>query len=146
MSSTDLTQRSAVAARHLRVGVRSLFFNGAPRQSIALKNKDLAPQDLTPKTLSTRSATARAIDDSLRLRAALEHYLSDGRVPIDNNWIENQIRPIAIGRKNWLFAGSLRAGRRVAAVMSSIHSAKLNGHDPLVYLTDVLERFAHAAE
>jgi hypothetical protein len=38
------------------------------------------------------------------------HYLTDGNVPIDNNWIENQIRPIAIGRKNWLFAGSLRAG------------------------------------
>ena len=86
------------------------------------------------------SATARAIDYSLRRWAALTHYLTDGKVPIDNNWIENQIRPIALGRKNWLFAGSLRAGERAAAVMSLIQSAKLNGLDPLAYLTDVLER------
>lgn len=86
------------------------------------------------------SATARAIDYSLKRWRALTHFLGDGRVPIDNNWIENQIRPIALGRKNWLFAGSLRAGERAAAIMSLIQSAKLNGHDPLVYLTDVLER------
>ncbi len=50
------------------------------------------------------------------------------------------IRPIAIGRSNWLFAGSLRAGQRAAAVMSLIRSAKLNGHDPYAYLKDVLTR------
>ena len=71
---------------------------------------------------------------------ALTHYLSDGQVPIDNNWIVNQIRPIALGRKNWLFAGSLRAGKRAAAIMSLIQSAKLNGHEPLAYLKDVLTR------
>ena len=86
------------------------------------------------------SATARAMDYSLRRWAALTHYLGDGKVPIDNNWIENQIRPIALGRKNWLFAGSLRAGQRAAAIMSLIQSAKLNGLEPLAYLTDVLER------
>jgi len=86
------------------------------------------------------SATARAIDYSLKRWVALTHYLSDGQVPIDNNWIENQIRPIAIGRKNWLFAGSLRAGKRAAAIMSLIQSAKLNGHEPLAYLKDVLTR------
>ena len=48
--------------------------------------------------------------------------------------------PIALGRQNWLFAGSLRAGNRAAAVMSLIHSAKLNGFDPYAYLRDVLER------
>ncbi len=57
-----------------------------------------------------------------------------------NNWIENQIRPIAIGRKNWLFAGSLRAGKRAAAIMSLIQSARLNGHEPFAYLKDVLTR------
>ncbi len=57
-----------------------------------------------------------------------------------NNWVENRIRPIAIGRQNWLFAGSLRAGKRAAAVMSLVHSAKLNGHEPHAYLKDVLER------
>ena len=66
--------------------------------------------------------------------------MDDGQLPIDNNWAENQIRPIAIGRKNWLFADSLRAGQRAAAVMSLIQSARLNGHDPYAYLKDVLQR------
>ena len=51
-----------------------------------------------------------------------------------------QIRPIALGRSNWLCAGSLRAGKRAAAIMSLIQSAKLNGHDLYAYLKDVLER------
>lgn len=54
--------------------------------------------------------------------------------------MENRIRPIAIGRQNWLFAGSLRAGKRAAAVTSLIHSAKPNAHDPYAYIRDVLER------
>ena len=86
------------------------------------------------------SATAKALDYSLRRWGALTRFLDDGQLPIDNNWIENQIRPIAIGRNNWLFAGSLRAGQRAAAVMSLIQSAKLNGHDPYAYLKDVLQR------
>lgn len=53
---------------------------------------------------------------------------------------ENQIRPIALGRSNWLFAGSLRAGQRAAAVMSLVQSARLNGLDPYAYLKDVLQR------
>ena len=88
----------------------------------------------------TGSATARAIDYSLNRWTALMRYVDDGDVPCDNNWVENQIRPIAIGRNNWLFAGSLRAGKRAAAVMSLVHSAKLNGHEPFAYLRDVLER------
>ena len=86
------------------------------------------------------SATARALDYSLKRWQALTRYLDDGQLPIDNNWIENQIRPIAIGRSNWLFAGSLRAGKRAAAVMSLIQSAKMNGHDPYAYIKDVLTR------
>ena len=59
----------------------------------------------------------------------------------DNSYgLENQIRPIALGRSNWLFAGSLRAGKRAAAVMSLIHSARLNRHDPYAYRKDVLTR------
>ncbi len=86
------------------------------------------------------SATAKAIEYSLGRWAALVRYLEDGDLPIDNNHIENRIRPVALGRSNWLFAGSLRAGQRAAAVMSLIQSAKLNGHDPHQYLKDVLER------
>ena len=86
------------------------------------------------------SATAKAIDYSLRRWKALTRFLKDGQLPVDKNWIENQIRPIAIGRNNWLFAGSLRGGQRAAAVMSLIQTAKLNGHDPHAYLKDVLTR------
>lgn len=86
------------------------------------------------------SATARALDYSLKRWVALTRYLDDAQLPIDNNWCENQIRPVAVGRNNWLFAGSLRAGQRAAAVMSLIQSAKLNGHDPYAYMKDVLSR------
>jgi transposase len=86
------------------------------------------------------SATAKAIDYSLRRWQALSGFIDNAQVPIDNNWIENQMRPVALGRKNWLFAGSLRAGQRAAAVMSLIQSAKLNGHDPHAYLKDVMEK------
>jgi len=86
------------------------------------------------------SATAKALDYSLRRWDALTRFVDDGQLPVDNNWIENQIRPIAIGRNNWLFAGSLRAGQRAAAIMSLIQSARVNGHDPYAYLKDVLTR------
>jgi hypothetical protein len=86
------------------------------------------------------SGTAKALNYSLKRWAALTRYLDDGNLPADNNWVENQIRPIAVGRGNWLFAGSLRAGQRAAAIMSLIQSAKLNGHDPYAYLKDVFLR------
>jgi hypothetical protein len=59
---------------------------------------------------------------------------------VNNNWIENQIRPIAVGRNNWLFVVSLRASKRPAAVMSLIKSTHMNGHDTYAYLQDVLTR------
>jgi hypothetical protein len=92
------------------------------------------------------SATAKAIDYSLNRWQALTRYIDDGDLPIDNRWVENQIRPIALGRNNWLFAGSLRTGKRAAAVMSLVHSARLNDHDPYGYLRDMLERLpTHSA-
>ncbi|WP_143000556.1 IS66 family transposase [Pelistega sp. MC2] len=86
------------------------------------------------------SAIAKAIRYSLNNWLALTRLLEDAQLPMDNNAVENLIRPLAIGRKNWLFVGSEKAGRRAAAVMSLIQSAKLNGHDPYAYLKDVLER------
>lgn len=86
------------------------------------------------------TATAKALDYSLKRWAALTRYLDDGAVPIDNNRVENTIRPWALGRSNWLFAGSLRSGKRAAAMMSLIQSARMNGHDPFAYLKDVLTR------
>ena len=86
------------------------------------------------------SATAKALDYSLNRWTALTRFVDDGQLPVDNNWVENRIRPIAQGRANWLFAGSLRAGQRAAAIMSLIQSARMNGHDPYAYLKDVLTR------
>ena len=86
------------------------------------------------------SGTLTAIDYTLKRWAALTRTLDDGRFPIDNNPIENAIRPIAVGRKNWLFAGSETAGKRAAAIMSLLATAKANGHEPHAWLTDVLTR------
>ena len=85
-------------------------------------------------------AIAGAIDYSLNSWVALTRHLDDGAVPIDNNFIERQIKPWAMGRKAWLFCGSEMAGQRAAVVMSLVQSAKLNGHEPWAYLRDVLER------
>lgn len=86
------------------------------------------------------TSIATALDYSLKRWAALTRYLEDGAIPIDNNRVENLIRPWALGRKNWLFAGSLRSGQRAATIMSLIQSAKLNGHEPYAYLKDILTR------
>ena len=84
--------------------------------------------------------TAGAIDYTLNHWAALTRHLTDGAVPIDNNHLERQIKPWAMGRKAWMFVGSELAGQRAAMVMSLVQSAKLHGHDPWAYLRDVLQR------
>lgn len=85
-------------------------------------------------------ATAKAIDYSLKRWAALMRYLDNPALPIDNNHDEQQIRTRATGRRNWLFAGTLLAGQRAAAITGLIQSAKLNGHDRYANLKDVLTR------
>ncbi|MGH8148266.1 MAG: IS66 family transposase [Rhodanobacteraceae bacterium] len=95
--------------------------------------------DLAPKVLGN-SGLARAIAYTQKRWPALARVVDDGRYPIDNNAAERVIRPIAIGRKNWLFAGSETAGKRAAAIMSLIATAKANGIEPHAWLTDVLTR------
>jgi len=90
--------------------------------------------------LAKADATAKAIDYTLSNWRGLTRYLDDGCVPIDNNAAENAVRPLVVGRKNWLFVGSQQAGERAAVMMSLIESVKLNGHDPWAYLKDVFER------
>jgi len=81
---------------------------------------------------------AKAIHYALARWEALVRYVDDGRIEIDNNAIEQEIRPIALGRKNYLFAGSDAGGERAAMMYSLINTAKLNGLDPEAYLTHVL--------
>ncbi len=92
------------------------------------------------RTVAAGSGTAKAIEHALKRWPALQRYASSGSLPIDNNPVENAIRPIAIGKKNWLFAGSERAGRRAAAIQSLFATAKLNGLDPARWLADTLEQ------
>lgn len=96
--------------------------------------------ELERRLVADGGATALAIDYTLNHWAALTRHLDDGAVPIDNNHLERQIKPWAMGRRAWLFAGSELAGQRAAIVMSLVQSARLNGHDPWAYLRDVLQR------
>jgi len=98
-------------------------------------------QDWLLKTrvnVANGGGTAKAMDYSLRRWTALSRYALDGCLPIDNNPVENVIRPIAIGKKNWLFTGSERAGKRAAAIQSLLATAKLNGLDPAAWLRETL--------
>ncbi len=86
------------------------------------------------------SAAAKALDYTLKRWPALIRYAETGHLPIDNNPTENCIRPIAVGRRNWLFTGSERAGQRAAAIQTLLGTAKLNGLDPAAWLQDTLEK------
>lgn len=92
--------------------------------------------------LSRKSETAAAISYALARWPALVRYCDDGFIEIDNNAAERALRAVALGRKNYLFAGSDSGGERAAAIYSLIGSAKLNGLDPEAYLRDVLPRIA----
>jgi hypothetical protein len=92
--------------------------------------------------LSQKSDVAAAIRYALERWSALLRYCEDGRVEMDNNAAERALRAVALGRKNYLFAGSDAGGERAAAIYSLLGSAKLNGIDPEAYLTAVLRRIA----
>ena len=87
-----------------------------------------------------QSAIGKAIAYTLNLWPKLKRYIQDGRYEIDNNLIENAIRPLALGRKNYLFAGSHKAAQRAAMMYSFFATCKINKVEPLAWLTDVLER------
>ena len=92
------------------------------------------------RSLSKKSETAKAITYALGLWPALNRYLDNGHVEIDNNAAERALRVVALGRKNYLFAGSNSGGERAAAIYSLLGTAKLNGVDPELYLRTVLTR------
>ena len=89
-----------------------------------------------------RSDLATAIRYALSRWVALTRYRDDGHLAIDNNAAERAIRPLTLGRKNWLFCGSDAGGTRATAIMSLVQTAKLHGLDPEAYLRHVLERIA----
>ncbi|EAO1480276.1 IS66 family transposase, partial [Salmonella enterica subsp. enterica serovar Java] len=85
-------------------------------------------------------ALHKAIVYALSHRVELSRFLEDGAVPLDNNMCERAIKNVVLGRKSWLFAGSLMAGERAAQIMSLLETAKRNGLEPHAWLTDVLKR------
>jgi transposase len=113
-----------------------------------LRSREAAPRleslhawlKATRLTVAHGGGTAKAIDYSLKRWPALARYATDGALPIDNNPVENAIRPVCLGKKNWLFVGSERAGQRAAAIQSLLATAMLNGLDPAAWLRDTLEK------
>jgi transposase len=114
----------------------------AARQELArpLWDKFRAWLELERRLVADGGTTAAAIDYTLNHWPALTRHLDDGAIPIDNNHLERQIKPWAMGRKSWMFVGSELAGKRAAMVMSLVRSARLCGHEPWAYLRDVLQR------
>jgi len=98
--------------------------------------------ETTLSKLSRKSDTTAAIRYALSRWDALLRYTEDGHIEIDNSAAERSLRGVALGRKNYLFAGSDAGGERAAAIYSLIGSAKLNGLDPEAYLRNVLTHIA----
>lgn len=128
--------------------VEALAREGSEEARLALRQEESLPKLtalydwLIAQRLKTAdgSGLARAIDYSLKRWPALIRYVDSGTLPIDNNMVENAIRPITLGRRNWLFTGSERAGCRAAAIQSLLATAKLNGLEPYAWLKDTLEK------
>ena len=114
----------------------------ALRQQEALPRLTQLHDWLVAQRVRTANGTglARAIDYSLKRWQAVLRYVDNGELPVDNNSVENVIRPITLGRRNWLFTGSERAGCRAAAIQSLLNTAKLNGLEPYAWLKDTLEK------
>lgn len=87
-----------------------------------------------------QSLMGQAIGYTLNQWPALERFLNHGEVEIDNNLVENAIRPTAVGKKNWLFFGSEEAGQRSAVMYTLIENCRMHGVEPYTYLKDLLER------
>ncbi|PAX06317.1 IS66 family transposase [Sphingomonas lenta] len=98
--------------------------------------------DTTLPKLSRRSDLAVAVRYALARWPALVRYVDDGRLEIDNNAAERSLRGVALGRKNWLFAGSDQGGHRAASIYSLVETAKLNGVDPQAWLADTIARIS----
>jgi transposase len=119
-----------------------------PQERLAVRNERSRPLVSELETwlrgqrakLSAKNETAKAIHYSLKRWTALTRFLDDGRLCMSNNAAERAVRCVAVGRKNWTFAGSDEGGHRAAAIYTLIETAKLNDIDPQAWLADVLAR------
>jgi transposase len=111
-------------------------------QSVPLLAKIDAERQALARTVLPKSPLGEAVRYLTNQWAALQRFVEDGRLAIDNNRAENQLRVVAVGRKNWLFAGSFEGARRAALLYSIVQSCKLVDVAPFLYLKDVLLRIA----
>jgi len=124
--------------------------NYTPAQRLALRQEKAAPimkrlktyidELYNSKEVLPKSAMGQAVAHALGRWKYMERYLEDGLIEIDNNLVENAIRPVALGRKNYLFAGSEQGAKWGAMIYTLLSSTMRNGHEPLAYLSDVLRR------
>ena len=121
-----------------------------PDQRLAVRHERARPlvDELKPfldtslRRISSKSSLAQAIRYATSRWDALSRFISDGRLEMSNNAAERAIRPLALGRKNYLFCGADAGGERAAVLYTIIETAKLNGLDPEAYLADILARIA----
>jgi len=127
----------------------------APQQRVGVRSERSQPLVIDLESwlreqrarVSKNSETGKAIDYSLKRWPELTRFLEDGRLCISNNAAERELRAVAVGRRNWTFAGSDEGGRRAAALYTLIATAKLNDIDPQTWLADVLARLPdHSAK
>jgi len=131
-------------------GIEKAINGLLPEERLAKRQAEAVPRLANLKAFFEKSLTqisgkgtlAHAIRYALSRWVALTRYTSDGHLEMTNNGAERSIRPLVLGRKNYLFAGSDSGGVRAAAMYTIVESCKLNGHDPEAYLRDVLGRIA----
>ena len=149
------SQGSAIAEEAIKriarlYGIEKEARGHSPQERVVLRQKKAKPifDDLEtwlhmqlPK-ISGKSPLARAIRYALSRMSKTRPYLDNGFLELDNNTCERAVKPVAIGRKNWMFAGSERGGKAMAITFTLIETAKLNGVNPQAWLTNVLSRIA----
>jgi transposase len=147
VSADVVTRVGQIYATEARIRGRSADERRAVRQaeSVAVMAGIKALLDTTLPQLSTKSALAKAIRYTLSHWQGLTRFLEDGRLEVDTNTVERSMRPISLGRKNSLFAGSEGGARTWAILASLLQTARLNGLDPYAWLNDVLERIVSGA-
>ena len=143
--TTDILERIAALyaieaeVRGAPPGVRQKARQERTKPLIAELRKIL---DDAHRRLSPKSVMTLAIAYATKRWAALTHFLDNGSLEIDNNIAERSLRSVAVGRKNWLFAGSKIGGERAAAIYTVIETCKMNGVEPQAYIADVIAKIA----
>lgn len=139
LNQIGMLYRWEAELRESRAGPGARQARRASHSRMVVARLKRALETLAPRYLP-KSPLGQAIGYALNQWPQLERFLEHGEVEIDNNLVENAIRPSAVGKKNWLFFGSAEAGARNAVVMTLVQNCRMHGVNPEAYLKDLLER------